>query len=673
MTKPLLIEIAVEELPAIPFLKELPNIKAKWGKILKTNNLFCKFDFYYTPRRFVLWHREFKTKQDDKDIELFGAPENIAIKNGEKTNAFFAFLKKCNCGEDDISFVQQGNNKILYYKSNIKGIASKDILSDMINEFLSQLNFGKSMRWSDRKDSFIRPIRGLSIILGDELIDGEIFGIKSTKTSFGHRMIGYEPFGFEFAGDYFCKLDKNGVMLYQDERKKTILEQIKKLEKKYNLTVEIDINLLDEIVAITEYPTALLGSFDEEFLNLPKEVIIYSMKEHQRYFACFQNGVITNKFIVVSNSKTDDFSHIIAGNEKVLRPRLADAMFFYKNDLANKLNNEGLKKVTFIDKLGSIYDKCQREVKIALKLTQAFDMENQNALIEKTIMLSKADLLSDMVGEFGNLQGLMGYYYAKNANENKLLYTAIKEQYLPTTQQGELPSNSFSSVVAISNKLDNLMALFSINMTPTSSKDPYALRRSAFGIIKISIKHKLNLDIKDIVDNTNSIYNNFDTKQLLAFFEERFYQLFSDINPTVIKAVLKSGETNILKINDKIKALNPIVASGDFKSYSTTFKRVANIIKDIDINSTLNIDEKLLYEDAEKTLYQKFDNISKIKYKTYEEKLNNLFSLKQYLDDFFDNVFVNCEDKALQTNRKNIVGKIYQAFKDIADIKEITI
>jgi glycyl-tRNA synthetase beta chain len=463
------------------------------------------------------------------------------------------------------------------------------------------------------------------------------------------------------------------VILYQNEREKLILSQIKNIENKHNIQVELDKELLAEIVAITEYPSALLGTFDKEFLKLPKEVIIGSMKEHQRYFAVFKDGNITNKFIVVSNSKTDDFSHIISGNEKVLRARLSDGMFFYQNDLKNGLNNQGLKKVTFIDGLGTIYDKCERELKIALKLSKIFNTEDQNKLLEKTIMLSKADLLSDMVGEFGNLQGLMGYYYAKYANEDKLLYTAIKEQYYPKTQNGKLPSNIFSSVVALSNKLDNLIGLFSIGKIPTSSRDPFALRRSAFGVVKISIEHKLNLDIKDIVLSVSDNYDKFDTKKLFEFFEDRFYQLFSDTNPSVIKAVLKSGETNILKINDKIKALNPIVISDDFKNYSTTFKRVANIIKDINIDKNLQIKQEFLKEDAEKQLYLKFEDISKTKYKTYKENLDALFSLKPQLDNFFDNVFVNDKDKNLQTNRKNIIGCVYKAFKNIADIKEITI
>ncbi len=673
MTKPLLIEIAVEELPAIPFLKELPNIEKKWADILESNNLLCEFNFYYTPRRLVFWHREFKTAQDDKIVEQFGAPVKIAFKDGDPTGAALGFAKKCGVSVDELGKIDQGRGEVLYYKSEVKGSEAKELLNGMVNEFMSKLNFGKSMRWGSRKDSFIRPIRGLSIVLGEELVDGELYGMKSTKTSFAHRMVSYEPFTFDFAGDYFCKLDKNGVILYQDERRKIILEQMNQIQKDNNITIEIDENLLDEIVAITEYPTALLGQFDKEFLELPEEVIIGSMKEHQRYFAVYENDKISNKFIVVSNSKTTDFTHVIAGNEKVLRPRLADGMFFYKNDIKNGLSNDGLKNITFVNGLGSMYDKCEREAKIASYIATSFDMDEEQELLYKTVMLSKADLLTDMVYEFTDLQGLMGYYYSKIAQEDELLYTALKEQYLPNGEDSELPSNTFSCIVAMSNKLDSIMGLFSVDMIPTGSRDPFGLRRAALGIVRICVEHKLHLDLYSIIDNCSKMYNNLDKDKIIAFFDDRLLQLYKDVNPSVVKAVLKSGETDILKLSQKIQALNLVVNSNDFKELSTTFKRVANIIKDINTDEDLKVNVELFEEEAEKVLYSKLSTIVEKSYTTYDEKLDALITLKPSLDNFFENVFVNHDDEVIKTNRKNTIGKVYQAFKTIADIKEITI
>jgi len=671
MNKPLLIEIGVEELPAIPFLKELPNIEKKWVDILEKNRLLCDFEFYYTPRRLVLWHKEFQVSQEDSIVEQFGAPIKIAFKDGEPTGAALGFAKKCGVDVSQLDKIDQGRGEVLYFKKEVKGSNSSDLLNTMVNEFMSSLNFGKSMRWGDRTDSFIRPIRSLSIILGEEIVEGELFGVKSSNFSFAHRMVSYEPFSYSFAGDYFAKLDSNGVILYPDERRERILSQMKEIEQRHGVKIDIDTELLDEVVAITEYPTALIGQFDVEFLELPEEVIVTSMKEHQRYFAVYKDGKLTNNFIVVSNSKTDDFGYIISGNEKVLRPRLADGMFFYKNDIANGLSNEGLKKLTFVEGLGSMYEKSEREAKIAKHLADIFDAPKKE-LVEKAVMLSKADLMSEMVFEFTELQGLMGYYYAKLAGEDELVYTALKEQYLPDGEDSELPSNKFSAIVALSYKLDNLMGLFSVGKIPTGSKDPFGLRRAAAGIVKIAMEHKLAIDLPKIIANLESNYKGLDKKQLIEFFNERLFKIF-DVNPSVLKAVLGSGETDIYKISQKLCALNPIVQSDNFKESAATFKRVANIIKDLDINSTLTIDESLLEENAEKELVSKYKNVTSKSYETYDEELEALFAMKPQLDNFFEKVFVNHEDEKIKINRKNTIGLVYQAFRKIADIKEITI
>ncbi|MCT7908890.1 glycine--tRNA ligase subunit beta [Arcobacter lacus] len=671
MNKPLLIEIGVEELPAIPFLNELPNIEKKWSDILEKNRLLCDFDFFYTPRRLVLWHREFQVKQEDSTIEQFGAPVKIAYKDGVPTGAAISFAAKLGVDVSVLEKKDLGKGEVLYFKQEVIGSESKILLNEMINEFVASLNFGKSMRWASRTDSFIRPIRSLSVLLGEEIVDAELFGVKSSNFSFAHRMVSYEPFTYSFAGDYFCKLDKSGVILYPDERRKIILEQMKNIEQRHNIKIEIDTELLEEVVAITEYPTALIGRFDVEFLELPEEVIVTSMKENQRYFAVYKDGNLTNNFIVVSNAKTNDFGYIIQGNEKVLRPRLADAMFFYKNDIKNGLSNEGLKKLVFVEGLGSMYDKCEREAKIASYLANTFEVKEKE-LIQRAVMLSKADLMSEMVYEFTELQGLMGYYYAKIAKENDLVSLALKEQYLPTGEDSELPSNVFSSIVALSNKLDNLMALFSVGKIPTGSKDPFGLRRAAAGIVKIAMEHKLPINLSKIIDELSANYKNLDKKVLIEFFNERLFKIF-EVNPTVLKAVLASGETDIYKISQKLCALNPIVQSDNFKDYVATFKRVANIIKDVDVNSKLLIDEKLFEDKEEKELFAKFNEVQSKAYKTYDEELEALFALKPELDNFFDNVFVNHENEKIKTNRKNLVGVIYQGFRKIADIKEITI
>ena len=327
MNKPLLIEIGVEELPAIPFLNELPNIEKKWSDILEKNSLLCDFDFFYTPRRLVLWHREFQLTQEDSVVEHFGAPIKIAYKDGEPTGAAISFAKKCEVDVSQIGKIDQGKGEVLYFKQEVKGKESKVLLNEMINEFIHSLNFGKSMRWGSRTDSFIRPIRNLSVILGEEIVNAEIFGVKSSNFSFAHRMVSYEPFTYSFAGDYFCKLDKNGVILYPDERRKIILEQMKNIEQRHNIKIEIDSELLEEVVAITEYPTALIGKFDEDFLELPEEVIVTSMKENQRYFAVYKDGKLIDEnpksdFLKINDHKifiSEDISWDIKLNSDKIR------------------------------------------------------------------------------------------------------------------------------------------------------------------------------------------------------------------------------------------------------------------------------------------------------------------------------------------------------------------
>ncbi len=683
MIKPLLIEIGVEELPAIPFLKELPNIEKKWADILEKNSLLCEFSFFYTPRRLVLWHREFPTKQPDSYEEMFGAPIEIAFKNGEPTKAALGFAKKCGVDVTKLQRAKKGNREVLYFKKEIKGKNSKEILGQMVDEFLHSLNFGKAMRWGTLKDSFIRPIRWVGTMLGEEVVEYEVYGVKSSNISYPHRSISYKPFSYDFAGNFFCQLDKGGVVLYQDERRKKIEDDFRKIEEKEGIKIEKDEELLLEVVAITEYPTALVGSFDEEFLKLPPEVIITSMKEHQRYFPVFKDGKLTNRFVVVSNAVTKDFSKIISGNEKVLKARLSDALFFWENDIRNSLSYEGLKNIVYIEGLGTLYDKEIREREIACYL---FDLYKERLLKERgdksedelcsllkdTVMLSKADLLSEMVYEFTELQGIMGYYYAKEAGKDSFLALSLKEQYLPKGEDSALPSTLFSSIVALSNKIDSLMSLFSINKIPSGTKDPFALRRAAVGIIRIVLNQNIPFDIDKVFRDIAKNYKEFDLQKLENFFEERFLQFF-DANPSIIKAVLQSKERDIVKIDKKIKALKEITQSSDFKDIFTTFKRVANIVKDMNIDEDIKVDPNLFESEYESKLFNSFKETVNKNYSSYLEKLDALFSLKPVIDDFFDHVMVNVEDEKLRKNRKNLIASIYKAFKEIADIKEISI
>jgi len=682
MTQALLIEIGVEELPAIPLLKIVSNIEKSWKNILEEYKLSCDFEFVYTPRRLVLKHKEIANKQADSTVELFGPPLVAAVKDGEPTKAAEGFARKCGVSFDELGRSEKNGKEVLYSKKEEKGSETASLLQEMLEKWIASMNFGKMMRWGARTDEFIRPVRWLQVRLGKSSVPVELFGVNSDTKTYVHRMVSYDAVEVANINAYESILSEGAVMLQPKEREAIILAEFDALESEHNIIIERDRALIAEVVAITENPQALLGTFDTLFLELPPEVIITSMKEHQRYFPVFEKGKIANKFVVVSNAYTDDYRKVIEGNERVLKPRLADGLFFYKNDLKNGLSTEGLEKVQFIDGLGSLADKITREKNIAMRLLGLY-MEKVEAqtgksnaelekLMDKSVNLAKADLMSEMVYEFTELQGLMGYYYAKALGEEELVYNAIKEQYMPVGEGAELPTSVFSSIVAMSAKLDTLFGLFSVGRIPTGSKDPFALRRAVNGIVRIVTAYDLSFNIDDVITLLQGSYDDFDTKLLSDFIIERINKSL-DANPSVIAAVLASGERDINKIAKKVAALNEIVSSDVFKEQFTTFKRVANISKDVNLENNLTIDTTLFKEDAEVILYTAYEKVINQDYANYKTQLEALFGLKRELDGYFDDVMVNTEDEALKTNRVNTIGSVYKTFKGIADIKEITV
>jgi glycyl-tRNA synthetase beta chain len=682
MTQSLLIEIGVEELPAIPLLKILPTIKKSWAKLLTEYKLSCEFEFFYTPRRLVLKHTAMPLTQEDTTIELFGPPLMVGIKDGVATKAGEGFARKCGVGFEALGRGEKNGKEVLYFKKEEKGSATASLLEEMLNKWLSSMAFGKKMRWGDRSDEFIRPLRWLQVRMGADIVDVNLFGVHSSNKTYVHRMLSYDAIVVPSISEYEGILQEGAVMLKPHDREALILAEFDALESKHVIVIERDTALIAEVVAITENPKALLGSFDTAFLELPPEVIITSMKEHQRYFPVFEQGKLSNKFIVVSNAYTQDYSKVIAGNERVLKPRLADGLFFYRNDLKAGLNTQGLEKVQFIDGLGTLSDKIERERSIAIRLLGLYmnklEVETKQSvvdlekLMDRAISLAKADLMSEMVYEFTELQGLMGYYYAKALNEDALVYMAIKEQYMPIGEGAELPSGVFSTIVSMSAKLDTLFGLFSVGRIPTGSKDPFALRRAVNGIVRMVTTHDLSFDIDDMIVLLKGGYDTFDTNLLHDFILERINKSL-DANPSVIASVLASGERDINEIAKKVQALNEIVNEDTFKEQFSTFKRVANISKDVDMSSHLSIDTSLFTEEAEVTLYTAYAKVIHQDFATYKMQFEALFGLKRELDAYFDAVMVNSKDESLKKNRLHTIGSIYKTFKNIADIQEITV
>lgn len=676
MLQPLLIEIGTEELPAVPFLKELPNIESKWLNVLQEFALISEFDFFYTPRRLVIYHRAFVTKQEDIKEEIFGPPLSVAYDDkNSPTKAATGFAKKCGVELQELSTAKKGGKEVLFFVQSKKGKPSSELLPMMIEQFVKSLSFGKAMRWGSSSELFIRPIRWLSVMLGQESIDMSLLGATSLAHTFVHRQKSFEKVPFKDIKAYFDTLEKGQVVLFAAKRQEMILKQFNTLQETHNIAIDIDKDLLDEVVAITEFPTALLGTFDERFLELPQEVIITSMREHQRYFPVFQDNKLTNKFVVVSNAATKDFSYIISGNEKVLRARLSDALFFYENDLKRGLVNDGLEKVVYMQGLGTLEDKLKRETKIAHYILRTLVDETKQELsqsLNEVLSISKADLMSEMVYEFTELQGVIGYYYALKANYSYDVALAVKEQYYPLGEHGALPSTLLSAIVAMAVKIDALMGLFSIDEIPTGSRDPFALRRAANGIINIALTHRINIDFKVLFEALKDLYKAFDTTKLLTFMYDRLQPHYA-INASIIKAVLASGENNILDIDKKIAALLSITNTDGFKEFVSLFKRVANISENVDITQALTIDTALLESSYEQALFDAYTKLTAQTYQSYEAKLYALYDLAPVLKEYFDNVMVNCEDTNLRRNRKNLVATIYADFLRIADIKEVTL
>ncbi|MCL9820192.1 glycine--tRNA ligase subunit beta [Helicobacter sp. 14348-15] len=679
MTTTFLLEIGTQELPAIPLLTELPNIKPKFAKILEKYRLLCDFDFFYTPRRLVLIAKQFPITQKSQTLEFFGPPLNIAYKDDEPTQAALGFFKKCGITQQEATTLIKDGKEILYFKKESPQTPAQDLLQTITQEFLESLNFGKSMRWSNHRESFIRPISWILCLLNDTLIPLHLYGTNSKAQTFVHRNISFDAKEVASFEDYFQVLQEGKIILKQDQRREKILQEIQAIQAQKGIKVEIDEGLLEEIVSITEYPTALFGEFSEYFLELPPPCIITSMKINQRYFATYKNEKLHNGFVMVSNSLSEKNQIIIEGNVKVLKARLEDALFFYHNDLKNGLNPEKLKEVTFVEGLGTMWDKAQRERQI-IKILAPLYQTNFNSqdfgltleILDQASSLSKADLMSEMVYEFTDLQGIMGYYYANALGYESNVALAIKEQYLPNSEESPLPSNLISAFVALAYKLDNLLGLFSVKKIPSGSRDPFALRRAAIGIIKIILHFNLPFNLKKIFSLLAPLYRPFDLQQLESFILERLDSMLS-FNVSLLRAVLATGERDLLQIYQKLSVLDSILKNQDKTLLTQTFKRVANITKEINLDSNLSIKTDKLLASEEIELYKAFCVYEeKSATLNYQEQLENLLALNPLLSRFFDKVLVNAPDEDFKNNRKNLIAKIYKAFLEIADIKEIS-
>lgn len=681
----LLFEIGVEELPARYVNSAMDQLKTNIVKSFNENRItFDEVNVYSTPRRLTVIVNSICEKQSDLEEEVKGPAKRIAVDaEGHYTKPLLGFMKSKGIKEEDLYFKQVGKEEYAFGKIKQDGQLTSEVLKSILPEAIKSMTFPKAMRWGGKNMRFIRPIRWMVCILNDSVLDVELEGIVSSNTTKGHRFLGESEFEVNTLNEYLTKLEENFVVLNQDERKKLIKKQCDDVAKSLGGEIEFDEELLEEVTHLVEYPTAFYGEFDEDYAKLPKEVVITPMKQHQRYFPVLKDGKLLPNFIAVRNGDSHRIDNVKKGNEKVLEARLADALFFYKEDTKKSLESyiEKLKTVVFQAKLGTVYDKSLRIEKLANDILEKL---NETDIKEDTLRaakLCKADLVTGMVFEFTELQGVMGREYAKVSGENENVAEAIFEHYLPRFAGDILPATKSGIVLSIADKLDSIAGFFAIGIQPTGSQDPYALRRQALGIINILMDNNLDISLRELVSLTLDNYSfiEFDKdevlNQIMEFFKDRIKNLFRDlgIRYDVIDAILSSNIDDIADMYARAKALNSWIDKGELVEMLTAFNRVATLAEKAETNE-VNIN--LMREEAEFNLYQQFQEISSnvehlLANKEYTKALDAFASLRPAIDNMFDSVMIMDKDEAIKNNRLAILKQIYDIMLNICDLSKI--
>ena len=681
----LLFEIGVEELPARYVNSSMEQLKTNIVKSFNENRItFDEVNVYSTPRRLTVIVNNICEKQEDLEEELKGPAKKIAIDaDGNFTKPLLGFMKSKGIKEEDIYFKQAGKEEYVFAKVKKVGQLTSEVLKDILPEAIKSMTFPKAMRWGGKNMRFIRPIRWMVCILNDSLLNIELEGIISSNTTKGHRFLGESEFEVNTLAEYLNKLKENFVILNQEERKELIKKQCEDVAKSLGGEIEFDEELLEEVTHLVEYPTAFYGEFDKDYAKLPKEVVITPMKQHQRYFPVLKDGKLLPNFIAVRNGDSYKIDNVKKGNEKVLEARLADALFFYKEDTKKPLESyiEKLKTVVFQAKLGTVYDKSLRIEKLASDILGKLNEQDIKEDTLRAAKLCKADLVTGMVFEFTELQGVMGREYAKVSGENENVAQAIFEHYLPRFAGDILPTTKSGVILSIADKLDSIAGFFAIGIQPTGSQDPYALRRQALGIINILMDNDLDISLRELISLTLDNYSfiEFDKEevltQIMEFFKDRIKNLFRDlgIRYDVIDAILSSNIDDIADMYVRAKALNSWIDKDELVEMLTAFNRVATLAQKAETN---NADINLMTEEAEFNLYQQFQETKTnvehlLANKEYTRALDAFASLRPAIDKMFDSVMIMDNNEDIKNNRLAILKQIYDTMLNICDLSKI--
>lgn len=682
----LLFEIGMEEIPA-RFLKQaLVDLKNNLEKKLTENRIsFEEIKTFGTPRRLILCSEISEIQAELNELNM-GPSKEIAFKDGALTKAGLGFVKAQGVDEKNIEIVKTEKGEYIAVRKYSEAGQTKKVLPEILKSLVLELTFPKSMKWADKTLRFARPIEWFLALFGKEIVEFEVEGLKSSNTSKGHRFFG-KDFMVTDVEEYFEKIRENNVIIDIDERKKLVEELIGKFLSEDEQVI-IDKDLLDEVTNLVEYPYPIIGTFSEEFLEVPQEVLIISMQVHQRYFPILnKQGKLLPKFVVIRNG-IDYSENVKKGNEKVLSARLSDARFFYHEDLKIPLDNnvEKLKTVVFQKDLGTIYAKMKRSEKIAAYLVDKLGYNSKKEDILRTVRLAKADLVSNMIGEkeFTKLQGFMGADYALKLGENDNVSLGIKEHYYPRFQGDLLPSGIEGIIAGISDRIDTLVGCFGVGLIPTGSKDPFALRRAALGIVNIIIASNISVSLRELVnvsldaleaDGVLKVERVKTETDVLEFFKQRIINVLSDMKypKDIILSVVDRDADDIINCLEKVKVIVEYSRKDDFKKLLQTIKRVGNISKD---NKDDEVNEKLFQNEYEKSLWKKSNELTKMVdklliQKDYTEYLDTVLGMANDIDKYFENTIVMDENKEVKYNRINQMTYLTKIFTKMAYLNNL--
>lgn len=677
----LLIEIGTEELPPLALANLSQAFEASIVQQLSALG-FSSLESrrYATPRRLAVIIKNLPLRAPDQEIERRGPAVNAPPK------AIEGFARSCNVGIDQLQRLKTDKGEWFFYKTTQPGVDTRQRISAIIEEALAKLPIPKRMRWGSGEAEFVRPVHWVVMLFGKEVIDAPILGVAAGNKTYGHRFYHPKPIMLKSPDDYVAALKKAKVIADAEERRNTIAEQVLATSKKAGGKINLQEKsaLLDEVAALVEWPVPVVCRFDEHFLQVPAEALVSTMESNQRYFALYdKSGKLLPDFIVISNIQSRDVSRMREGNERVIRPRFADAAFFWEQDKKQTLEffNEKLKTVVFQNKLGTVYNKAERIAELGAKIARRLGGDIQG--VQRAGLLSKADLMSNMVGEFPKLQGIMGRYYAQHAGEPAAVASAIEEHYLPRFAGDRLPESPVGQCLAIADRLDTLIGIFAAGLKPTGEKDPYALRRAAIGILKIMIEKRLDLDLRELLQEAaagfpqtlkavNVVDEVFDyvLGRLRSEYEDNAGQPFT---PQQIEAVLSLRPSRPLDFDRRIRAVKLFSALPEAESLAAANKRIANILKKSGAAVVDTINTSLLQEPAEKKLHLEIEQLAPhieplCNSGRYEEALSKLAGLRGAVDEFFDKVLVMDENEAIKKNRLALLQRLHQAFTRIADI-----